>query len=57
MNQSGVMIHEEMQDEINPFGIQLEGPLLNQVAAGKRAPKRIDDGDIGKAGSIFGGGG
>lgn len=57
MNQSGVMIHEEIGDEISPFGIQLEGPLLNQGAIGKRAPKRIDDGDIGKAGSIYGGGG
>jgi hypothetical protein len=57
MNQLNVVMHEEIQNEINPFGVELEGPLRNLATAGKRAPKIDDDGDIGRAGTIHGGGG
>jgi len=57
MNQLDVFMHEEIQSDVNSFGVQLEGPLHNQAAIGKRAPKINDDGDIGTFGSRNGGGG
>lgn len=57
MNQLDVLLNKEMQNEINPFGVQLEGPLHNQAATVRRAPKINDDGDIGTFGSRNGGGG
>lgn len=57
MKQLNVVMHEEIQNEINPFGVQLEGPLRNVAAAGKVAPKIDADGDIGRVGTIHGGGG
>lgn len=57
MNQLDVVMHEDIQNEINPFGVELDGPLRNLAATGKRAPKINDDGDIGRAGTIHGGGG
>lgn len=56
MNQLNVVMHGEIQNEINPFGVQLEGPLYSQAAVGKLAPKIDADGDIGRAGTIHGGG-
>jgi hypothetical protein len=57
MNQFNVAMHAEIQNEINPFGVQLEGPLQGQAMVGKLAPKIDADGDIGRAGTIHGGGG
>ena len=47
MNQLDVVMHEEIQNDANPFGVQLEGPLHNRVSVAKRAPKIDDVGDIG----------
>ena len=56
MDQLTVVMHEEIKNEINPFGVQLEGPLQFQAAVGKLAPKINADGDIGRVGTIHGGG-
>ena len=57
MNQLDVVMHEEIQNDANPFGVQLEGPLHNRVSVAKRAPKIDDVGDIGRIGTIHGDGG
>lgn len=51
MNQLDVVMHEETCNEISPFGVQLNGPLHNQVAVKKLGPKFNADGDIGRAGT------
>lgn len=56
MDQLTVVMHEEIQNEINPFDVQLEGPLQFQAGLGKLAPKINADGDIGRVGTIHGGG-
>jgi hypothetical protein len=56
MDQLNVVMHEEIQNEINPFAVQMEGPLQFHAGAGKLAPKINADGDIGRVGTIHGGG-
>jgi len=53
---NNVVMHEEIKNEINPFEVQLEGPLQFSAGAGKLAPKINADGDIGRVGTIHGGG-
>lgn len=42
--------------DVNPFCVQIEGPMQSGATAVKWAPKIDDTGDIGRIGSIHGGG-
>lgn len=55
MDQLGVVMHEDIQNVANPFGVTLEGPLQNQANVGKHAPKAIDPTDVGSFGGRGGG--
>lgn len=55
MEKLDTVMREEPQTEINPFEIQTDGPLNNQVPVGKRAPKRTDPTDVGGFGGLGGG--
>jgi hypothetical protein len=47
---------DQVKHDSNPFGVQMEGPMQPTVTVGKWAPKIDDTGDIGRIGSIHGGG-
>ncbi|MGA7437297.1 MAG: hypothetical protein WBW32_04115 [Luteibacter sp.] len=49
------MRDQPMQD-LNPFGVQMEGPMQSGTTAMKWAPKINDTGDIGRIGSTHSGG-
>ena len=42
--------------DVNPFAVQIEGPMQAATTAVKWAPKIDDTGDIGRIGSIHSGG-
>lgn len=50
MKQLDVVMHDSNVKVANPFGIQMDGPLLSQTTAEKRAPKTSEPGDIGGIG-------
>lgn len=47
---------EQTMHDVNPFGIQMEGPMQAGVTSMKWAPKIDDVGDIGRIGSTHSGG-
>jgi hypothetical protein len=49
MKQLDVVTHDS--NVINPFGIQMDGPLQIQIGTEKRAPKTFEPGDIAGIGS------
>ncbi|WP_266160038.1 hypothetical protein [Dyella silvatica] len=51
MKQLDVVMHDSEAKVANPFGIQMDGPLLSQMTVEKRAPKTFEPGDIGGIGS------
>ncbi|MFC5740517.1 hypothetical protein [Dyella tabacisoli] len=51
MKQLDVVMHDSKMDLINPFGIQMDGPLQSQSIVEKRAPKASEPGDIAGIGS------
>jgi hypothetical protein len=55
MEQLNVVLHEESVKGMNPFGIQIEGPLQNQASVGKREPKYMGHNDVSGFGSHGGG--
>ncbi|UPG83961.1 hypothetical protein L2Y94_11380 [Luteibacter aegosomatis] len=48
---------EQTMQEVNPFGVAMEGPMQPSMKSIKYAPKLKEDGDIGRAGAIHSGGG
>jgi hypothetical protein len=57
MDHQDVVLHEETAKAANPFGIQTEGPLQNQMTMSKRAPKYPGSTDATGFGSRTGGDG
>jgi len=47
---------DQAMHDVNPFGIQMEGPMQPSMTAVKWAPKIDDVGDIGRIGSTHSGG-